>query len=136
VSRAAGDKAELTEATGAASTQQWRRNGRVDTTNGGGTPWACVRVEASAESCECANEGRGGRASARQLEKGRGGDERGPNVRRGRGVHGDAQVVRWRFGGEGSDRRDPPVSKAERVNEGPGWQAGPTGQREKLHERG
>jgi hypothetical protein len=35
---------------------------------------------------------------------------RGLGVRHGRGVHDDAQVVHGRFGGEGSDRRDPPVS--------------------------
>jgi hypothetical protein len=36
-------------------------------------------------------------------------------VRRGRGVHDGARVVRGRFGGEGSDRRDPRVSDSERA---------------------
>jgi hypothetical protein len=132
VSRATGDKAELIKATGAASAQRRRWNGRADTVNGGGTHWACVRCEASAEGCECASEGRGGRVGAGQLEKGQGGDGRGLDGRRGRGVYGDARVVRGRFGGEGSNRRDPLVSEGGRVNGRPGWQAGPEGQRGKL----
>jgi hypothetical protein len=39
-----------------------------------------ARCEASAEGCECASEGRGGRAGTGQLEKGQGGDEHGPRV--------------------------------------------------------
>jgi hypothetical protein len=62
----------------------------MDTANDGGTPWACAQCEASAESCECTNEGRGGRVGARQLEKGQGGVGRILGVRRGRGVHDDA----------------------------------------------
>jgi hypothetical protein len=70
VSQVAGDKAELTETIGAASAQRWWRNGRADTANGGGSPWACARCEANAKGCECVSEGRGGRASAGQLDKG------------------------------------------------------------------
>jgi hypothetical protein len=54
-------------------------------------PEACARCEASAEGCECANEGRGGRAAARQLEKRSGWGQARPRV-----VHG-------RFGEEGLD---------------------------------
>jgi hypothetical protein len=50
---------------------------------------------------------------------------RGLSVRRGRGFHVDAQAVYGRFGGEGSDRQDPPVSEGERENGRSGWQAGP-----------
>jgi hypothetical protein len=105
------------------------RNGRADTVNGGRAPWACARREAGAEGCECANEGRGGRAGARRLEIGRGGDMHGLGVRRWRGLHGDAHVMLGRFGGERSDRRDPPVSEGERENGRSGWQAGPVVQR-------
>jgi hypothetical protein len=70
-SRATGDVVELTR-------QLTRR-----APNGGGglgarsqqtaaeLPAACARCEAGAVGCECANEGRGGRADARRLEKGR-----------------------------------------------------------------
>jgi hypothetical protein len=84
--------------------------------NGGRAPWTCARCEAGAEGYECVNEGRGGRAGARRLEIGRGGDKRSLGVRRGHGLHGDAQVVHRRFGGEGYDSRDPPVSEGEREN--------------------
>jgi hypothetical protein len=70
--------------------------------NGGGTPQACARCEASAKGCGCVNEGRGGRAGAGQLEKGWDGYERGHGVRRGRGVHGDAWVVRGHSKGTSS----------------------------------
>jgi hypothetical protein len=83
-------------------------------------PGACTRCEASAEGYECVNEGRRGRAGARQLEKGRGGDRRGLGERRGCRVHGDAQVVHGWFGEEGSDRWNPPVSEGERENGRPG----------------
>jgi hypothetical protein len=75
-----------------------------------------VHCEASVEVCECASDGRGGRAGVGELEKSWGADGCGLDVRRGRGVHGDARVVRVRFRGEGSDRRDPPVSEDGRVN--------------------
>jgi hypothetical protein len=73
-------------------------------------------VLASAEGCECASEGRGGRVGAGQLEKGQGGDGCGLGVRRGHGVHGDAWVVRGQFEGEGSNIRDPPVCESGRAN--------------------
>jgi hypothetical protein len=101
--------------------QQLLRNGCADTVNGGRAPWACARREAGAKGCECANEGRGGRAGARRLEIGRGGDGCGLGVRRGRGLHDDAQVVHGRFGGEGSDRR---THRSARANERTGGRAG------------
>jgi hypothetical protein len=72
----------------------------------------CARCEASAEGSECVSEGRGGRAGTGQLENVQGGDRRGLSVHRERGVHGEAWVVRGRFEGEGSDRRDPWVSES------------------------
>jgi hypothetical protein len=74
VSRIAGDKAKLTEATYTARARRRPQNGRETTTNGGGAPWVCAWCEASAEGCECTSEGRGGRVGTGQLEKGRGGD--------------------------------------------------------------
>jgi hypothetical protein len=55
---------------------------------------------------------------ARRLEIGRGGDRRGLSVRHGCELHDDAQVVHGRFGGEGSDERDPPVNEGESRLEG------------------
>jgi hypothetical protein len=100
VSQVASDKAELTEATDMARAQRRPQNGRETTAIGGGAPWTRVRCEANAKGCKCASEGRGGRAGVGKLEKGQGGDGRG------RGVHSDAQVMRGRFGGERSDKRD------------------------------
>jgi hypothetical protein len=67
------------------------------------------------EGYGCANEGRGvqGCWVARKRP---GGDGRDHSVRHGCGVHGDARVVRGRFRGEGSDRRDPSVSEGGEVN--------------------
>jgi hypothetical protein len=64
--------------------------------------------------------GKGSEWGTRQLEKGRGGDGRGLGVRLGHGVHGDARLVRGRFGREGSDRRDPRVGESGRANGRPG----------------
>jgi hypothetical protein len=75
VSQVAGDKAELTEATHTERARRRPRNGRETTSSGGGAPWVCAQCEASVEGCECASEGRGGRAGTGQLEKGWGGDE-------------------------------------------------------------
>jgi hypothetical protein len=62
MSRVAGDKAKLTEATDTARAQRRPQNGHETTVNGGGAPTVCTRCEASAEGCECVSEGRGGRA--------------------------------------------------------------------------
>jgi hypothetical protein len=83
VSRVAGDKAKLTEATNAASARWRSQNDRETTSSGGRTPWTRVRCEASAEGCEFASEGRGGRAGVWQLDKGQYGDGHGLSVRRG-----------------------------------------------------
>jgi hypothetical protein len=103
-----------------ARAQRRPQNRRETTMSDGGAPWVCARCEASDEGYECTSEGRGGRAGIGQLEKGQGGDKRGLSVRRGRGVHGDAWLVRGRFGGEESDRRDPRASDSGRAN----WRQG------------
>jgi hypothetical protein len=51
-----------------------------------------------------------------QLEKSRSGDRHGLDVCCGHGVHGDARVVRGRFGRDGFDRRGP-IEQKERASE-------------------
>jgi hypothetical protein len=60
-----------------------------------------------------------------QLEKGRGGDGRDLGVRRGHGVQGDALVMRGRFRGDWSDRRDPQVIESGERTSGRADERGP-----------
>jgi hypothetical protein len=94
-------------------TQPWawhRRRGtrgRRPWQSSGGTPWACVERE-TGRGCSAKGATERGRASERR---------QGLEKARARG----SWPGNTRFGGERSDRRDPPVSESGRVNGRPYW---------------